>query len=275
MLGRPRALRPSCAGPTSRRAASADERVRALADAAALAEPLTDWLLAAACRQAARWRAGGLPALHVAVPLLSRRQLVWGDLARRLERHLASAGMAPAELELEIDESLLLDQRDAPGGPLAAARELGVRLAVAGYGAGPTSLGALRDLPLTTVKLARDLLAGVPDDEVRTAVTSGIVRLATRSRPAGRGRRRRDPSPAPAPAAARLRRRPGSDLLPAAAGRRLLRLAAAGRTTRLTATTVLSALRRQATGLEQLPREPRHWAPDAVATRLRPSCLAS
>jgi EAL domain-containing protein (putative c-di-GMP-specific phosphodiesterase class I) len=39
-------------------------------------------------------------------------------------------------------------------------------------------LGALRDLPLTTVKLARDLLAGVPDDKVRTAVTSGIVRIA-------------------------------------------------------------------------------------------------
>ena len=156
----------------------ADDRVRALADAAALGEPLTDLLLAAACRQATRWRGGGLPALHVAVPLLSRRPLIWGDLARRIERHLASAGMAPAELELEIEESLLLDQSNKSGGPLAAVRELGVRLAIACYGAGPTPLGALRDLPLTTVKLAREMIVGVPDDRMRTAVTSGIVRLA-------------------------------------------------------------------------------------------------
>lgn len=156
----------------------ADDRVRALADAAALGEPLTDWLLAAACRQARRWHADGLPTLHVAVPILSRRPLIWGNLARRLERHLSSTGTAPAQLELEIDESLLLDQRDPPGAPLAAARELGVRLAVAGYGAGSMPLGALRDCPLTTVKLARDLLAGVPDDKARTAVTSGIVRIA-------------------------------------------------------------------------------------------------
>ena len=156
----------------------ADDRIRALADAAALSEPLTDWLLGAACRQAARWRAGGLPALHVTVPLLSRRQLVWSDLARRLERHLASAGMTPAELELEIDESLLIGQGGASGRPMAALRELGVRLAVSGYGSGPTPLAAMRDLPLTTVKLARVLIAGVPDDRLRTAVAGGIVRLA-------------------------------------------------------------------------------------------------
>ena len=67
-------------------------------------EPLTDWLLAAACRQAARWRAAGLPRLHVAVPLLSRRQLVWSDLAAPARAPSRRAGMAPAELELEIDE---------------------------------------------------------------------------------------------------------------------------------------------------------------------------
>jgi diguanylate cyclase (GGDEF)-like protein len=155
-----------------------DERIRALALDAGLAEPLTDWLLAAACRQAGQWRGGGLPALHVAIPLLSRRPLVWGDLARRLERHLAQAALTPAELELEIDEPLLLDPHAAPARPLAAMRELGVRLAIAGYGSGPTPLGALRDLPLSTVKLARAALAGVPEDRARTAIVGGIVRLA-------------------------------------------------------------------------------------------------
>lgn len=154
------------------------DRVRELAEATALTEPLTDWLLAAACRQAARWRTAGLPSLHVAVPLLSRRELAWSDLVRRLDGHLASAGMTPGELELEIDETLLLDPHDATARALAGVRELGVRLAVAGFGAGSTSLAVLRDLPLTTVKLARQLLTGIPEQEARTAVTSTIVRLS-------------------------------------------------------------------------------------------------
>jgi diguanylate cyclase len=154
------------------------EQLRSLAEAAAVAEALTDWMLEASCRQAARWRDGGLPRLHVAVPLLSRRQLIWSDLARRLERHLAAAGVMPEELEIEIDEALLLDERRASLQALAALRELGVRVAVGGYGGGPTSLAILRDLPLTTVKLARQLLAEIPDDDDRRAVASGVIRMA-------------------------------------------------------------------------------------------------
>ena len=81
------------------------DRIRALAETAALTEPLTDWLIAAACRQVARWRAAGLPRLHVAVPLLSRRQLAWSGLARRLGAHLQAANVPPDWLEIEIDEN--------------------------------------------------------------------------------------------------------------------------------------------------------------------------
>ncbi len=154
------------------------DAVCALAEAAALTEPLTDWLLAAACAQAARWRAGGLGPLHVAVPLLSRRQLAWSDLARRLGEHLAAANLVPGELELEVDEALLLPADDGAARTLAAVRELGVRLAVTGYGAGTTSLTLLRDLPLTTVKLARQVLAGVPQHETRTLLARTMIRLA-------------------------------------------------------------------------------------------------
>jgi predicted signal transduction protein with EAL and GGDEF domain len=51
------------------------ERIRQLAEDSSLLEPLTDWLIMAACRQARRWRDAGLRRLHIAVPLLSRRQL--------------------------------------------------------------------------------------------------------------------------------------------------------------------------------------------------------
>ena len=158
--------------------ALAGDALRALAEGAGLIELATDWLLEAACRQAARWRAAGLPRLHVAVPLLARRQLGWSDLDGRLERHLAATGIAPAECEIEIDEPLLLEDRDAAERVLGTLRERGLRVAVAGYGRGTTSLTLLRDLPLTTVKLAPELLHGVPGDGRRTAAASAAIRAA-------------------------------------------------------------------------------------------------
>ena len=152
-------------------------RITALADAAALTEPLTDWLIAAACRQAARWCAAGLPRMHVAVPLLSRRQLAWGGLARRLEAHLAAARIPPDWLELEIDETLLLDELEREGKALDALRCLGVRMAVDRFGSGATSLRVLREAPVTTVKLARVMLAGVPEDANRTLFAATVIKL--------------------------------------------------------------------------------------------------
>ena len=152
--------------------------VRELAEAGALTEPLTDWLLDAACAQAARWAAQGLGPLHVAVPLLSRRQLGWSDLAQRLARHLEAAGLVPARLELEVEEALLLPVAADALKTLAGVRELGVRLAVTDYGGGTTSLALLRDLPLTTVKLARRVLREVPTDETQSLFARTIIRLA-------------------------------------------------------------------------------------------------
>ena len=149
----------------------------AWAEAAALTEPLCEWMLAAACRQIAGWRAAGLPRLHVAVPLLSRRQLRWTDLARRLERHLAATGAEASWLELEIDAALLLAEQAVHGQALAAVRALGVRVAVGNYGHGAISLAILHQLPPDTVKLARPMLQGVPDDRPRTAVLASVLGL--------------------------------------------------------------------------------------------------
>jgi EAL domain-containing protein (putative c-di-GMP-specific phosphodiesterase class I) len=160
----------------------AGDAIRSLAETTALTEPLTDWLIGAACRQAARWRAAGLPRLHVAVPLLSRRQLAWSGLAARVEAHLAAAGIPPDWLELELDERLLLHELQGDGRALGAVRELGVRLAVDGFGDGGTSLSVLRDTPLTTVKLARAMLHGIPEDRHRTLFAGTVIELARQLR---------------------------------------------------------------------------------------------
>jgi diguanylate cyclase (GGDEF)-like protein len=152
------------------------ERFLPLAEDSGLLEELTDWLFEAACRQARRWQDQGLERLHLALPLLSRRQLAWSGLVEQLGTQLRGAGVAPDRLEIELSEELLLATID--GGTLCALKDLGVRLALDGYGRGPTSLRGFQLGVLDTLKLARELHQDAPDDLQRGALVGAIVALA-------------------------------------------------------------------------------------------------
>ena len=154
------------------------EDFRALAERAGLMEELTDWLIRAACAQARRWVSQGFGPLHLAVPIYSRRQLAWSGLAERVEEQCRLHGIPPAALELEIEEQLLLEELLAGGAAFDSLRRSRVRIAVARFGAGPTSLMVLRDAPVHTLKLARELIHDTPRDEHRTLFVSSIVELA-------------------------------------------------------------------------------------------------
>lgn len=145
-----------------------------LAEAVGLIEPLTDWLIDTACRQARSWCQDGFEAAHVGVPVPWRRKLAWSGLAQQVEARLAAAGLPADRLELELDERLLLEELEGGMRAVSPLRDLGARLAVSGFGAGATSLAVLRDMPLRTVKLGRALIEGATSDR-RRAVTAGAV----------------------------------------------------------------------------------------------------
>ena len=116
--------------------------------------------------------------MHVALPLLSRQQLGWSGLAARLANCLRAAALPPGGLEIELEEELLLNDADAGGAALASLKELGVRVALDGYGRGPTSLRGLQLGVLDTLKLARELHQDVPHHAQRSAVVGALVALA-------------------------------------------------------------------------------------------------
>ncbi|MGH6899940.1 MAG: putative bifunctional diguanylate cyclase/phosphodiesterase [Geminicoccaceae bacterium] len=153
------------------------ERFLPLAEDAGLLRPLTEWLFDAGCAQARRWRALGIERMHLALPLLSRQQLAWNGLAGRLQDHLDRAGLAPGLLEIEVSEELLLADADAGGLGLAALREVGVRIALDGFGRGPMSLRSLQPGRLDTLKLAREIHQDVPDDHQRGVVVRALLAL--------------------------------------------------------------------------------------------------
>jgi diguanylate cyclase (GGDEF)-like protein len=137
------------------------DRFMALAEEGGMLEALTDWMLQAACAQARAWQAMGFRQLHLAVPLLSRRQLAWSGLAQRLQDCLHAEGLDAGRLEIELQEDLLLSE-SATG--LRALKDLGVRIALDGFGRGPTSLRSLQLGVLDTLKLARQWHQQPPAD---------------------------------------------------------------------------------------------------------------
>ena len=135
-----------------------------LAEETGLIVPLGRWVLETACRQAAAWRdapAGGAP-LVMSVNL-SARQFAQPDLVDEIAAILAETGLEPAALELEITESVVMDQSETGVRALRRLRELGVRLVLDDFGTGYSSLSYLKHLPLDTIKIDRSFVAGLDE----------------------------------------------------------------------------------------------------------------
>ncbi|MDX1539864.1 MAG: diguanylate cyclase, partial [Geminicoccaceae bacterium] len=158
----------------------AADRFLGLAEAAGLSESLMDWLVGAAVDQLTAWRDFGLERLHLALPMIVRRQLAWSDVADRLAAQIRRGNLPPQAIEIEVDEAHLLADLDAGGNGAERLRAVGVRLSIDGYGIGPTSLRSFQRGLVDTVKLDRSLIAGVPEEAGQTATMTAILELARR-----------------------------------------------------------------------------------------------
>ena len=135
-------------------------------------------MLRKACAQLAQWTAAGLRMPLVAVNV-SSHQLRSGRLADTLRASIAAAGIAPAQLEIEITESMLVHQRDAGPDQLRRIRELGVGIAIDDFGTGYSSLSYLVGLPFDTLKIDRSFVVELGDGTTPTAaIVRAIVGLA-------------------------------------------------------------------------------------------------
>jgi diguanylate cyclase (GGDEF)-like protein/PAS domain S-box-containing protein len=150
-----------------------------LAEEIGLILPIGQWVLDEACRQARVWfdalPAGRRPIMSVN---LSVREFQQPDIADRVGRSLASAGLPPGMLRLEITESMILDPSARAEALIASLHERGVRIALDDFGTGYSSLSAIRRLPVDTLKIDRSFIAGVHESPSDVAIAEAIVRLA-------------------------------------------------------------------------------------------------
>ncbi|MEA2608994.1 MAG: hypothetical protein QOJ75_1237, partial [Chloroflexota bacterium] len=149
-----------------------------LAEETGLILPLGRWVLETACRQARAWRDArpNGPDLFMSVNL-SARQFVQADLVDQVAAILRETGLDPGGLEIEITESVLMDQSEAGIRTLGRLRELGVRLVLDDFGTGYSSLSYLKHLPLDTIKIDRSFVAGLASETDRSIVQA-VVALA-------------------------------------------------------------------------------------------------
>lgn len=147
-----------------------------LAEEMGLILPIGDWLLTAACREAAGWRDPAGQPLKVAINV-SPRQVQQGDIAGALERALTVTGLDPALVTVEITESLLLASGEEVLRKVNRIRDIGARIAVDDFGTGYASLSYLKHFPVDILKVDRSFVAGALDGGDDARLIEAIIAL--------------------------------------------------------------------------------------------------
>jgi EAL domain-containing protein (putative c-di-GMP-specific phosphodiesterase class I)/FixJ family two-component response regulator len=135
------------------------------------------WVMAQACRQAARWRQAGLPPTRVGVNV-SPAQFQGDDVAAMVRQCLADAALPAEALGVEITESALMHDAGAVADALRPLQADGVEIALDDFGTGYSSLSRLRDLPIDLVKIDRSYVHDVAAAASRASITRSVIHLA-------------------------------------------------------------------------------------------------
>jgi diguanylate cyclase (GGDEF)-like protein/PAS domain S-box-containing protein len=146
-----------------------------LAETTGLVVLVGEWVLEAACAQAARWQAGGVAPFRIAVNVSARE--FSAALPGRVEATLARYGLAPDWLELEITESTLMNDIERTIGIMERITALGVTLSLDDFGTGYSSLSYLKRFPIDTLKIDRSFTMGIPGDASDCAIASTIISI--------------------------------------------------------------------------------------------------
>lgn len=148
-----------------------------IAEETGLIVPLGEWVLRTACAQACAWRDAGLPLIIMAVNL-SGRQFQSGKIVSLVSKVLQETGLQAQQLELELTESIVMDQAEQAITTLDDLKALGVRLAIDDFGTGYSSLAYLTRFPIDKLKIDRSFVSDVTENTNDNEIVSTIIAMA-------------------------------------------------------------------------------------------------
>jgi diguanylate cyclase (GGDEF)-like protein/PAS domain S-box-containing protein len=148
-----------------------------LAEETGLILPIGEWVLAEACAQARAWHAAGHASLRIAVNL-SGRQLAQKNLTEIVATTLSRCTVARGMLELEITESLLMQDLEQTADTLTSLAALGVTVSMDDFGTGYSSLSYLKRLPIDVLKIDQSFVRDITKDPDDAAIVQAIIAMA-------------------------------------------------------------------------------------------------
>jgi diguanylate cyclase (GGDEF)-like protein len=148
-----------------------------LAEECGLITPLGEWVLAQACRQAKQWQDKFGEHPNIAVNI-SSQQFFHSDMAEVVLQMVFDAGLSPSSLQLELTETILMNDVEETVRTLAKLKKAGVSLAMDDFGTGYSSLSYLKRLPLDTLKIDRSFVSDLENNSDDAAICAAIIAMA-------------------------------------------------------------------------------------------------
>jgi diguanylate cyclase (GGDEF)-like protein/PAS domain S-box-containing protein len=147
-----------------------------LAEESGLIMPLGEWVLREACLQNVRWQSEGVTDLRVAVNL-SGYQLQHSSLLATIHNVLTDTGMSPDFLELEITESVIMQNADFAVSILSSLTDLGIHISIDDFGTGYSSLAHLKRFSVNTLKIDKSFVREVDLSSTDAAIATAIIAM--------------------------------------------------------------------------------------------------
>lgn len=148
-----------------------------LAEETGLIVPITEWVLATACKQTVAWHEAGHEPFSISVNL-SARNFKGQDLVGMVTRVLAETGLNPCSLELELTENIFMENIETSAKMLRSLSYMGIQFSIDDFGTKYSSLSYLKRFPINTLKIDQCFVRDLATDKDSSAIVSAIIALA-------------------------------------------------------------------------------------------------
>jgi EAL domain-containing protein (putative c-di-GMP-specific phosphodiesterase class I)/FixJ family two-component response regulator len=148
-----------------------------LAESTGLIVPIGKWVLKRVCEQIKNWRGTGIRSLIVAVNL-SVIEFNQPDFIKKILNFIEINDLEPDCLELELTESMIMQDVNSAIATMSKLQSLGVKIAIDDFGTGYSSLIYLKNLPINTLKIDRYFIHNVANDFQKSAITRALIQMA-------------------------------------------------------------------------------------------------
>ncbi|KTD19212.1 EAL domain-containing protein [Legionella jordanis] len=148
-----------------------------MAEETGLIIPIGAWILKEACRNCAEWLKQDFPIHYVSVNI-SGNQFKYGDIVQTVKSALEESGLNPSHLELELTESILIEDTENSLQKIKQLKEIGVSLAIDDFGTGYSSLSYIRRFPIDKIKIDHSFIGDLEVNKSSSELAETIISLA-------------------------------------------------------------------------------------------------